>query len=81
MSHPPVPLALSANGRASGKPWKSYRSANHHHYHLISHSINSPSHRPVSAKWHRRIDQTKKFNAVKKLEQELKDEKKAELQR
>ncbi|KAJ3569427.1 hypothetical protein NP233_g5051 [Leucocoprinus birnbaumii] len=70
--HSPIHLAQSANGRASGKPWKAQKSA----------AVRS--HLPAGVKtknWQDRMEKTKKEQAIKKLEQELKDEKQAELQR
>ncbi|KAI6031606.1 hypothetical protein BKA83DRAFT_4202862 [Pisolithus microcarpus] len=60
-----IPLASSSNGRASGKPWKALKKATGAH----------------KAKWEERMEQHKKEKAVKKLENELKEERRAELQR
>ncbi|KAF5355807.1 hypothetical protein D9756_004081 [Leucocoprinus leucothites] len=68
----PLHLTQSANGRVSGKPWKTHKSAT------------VRSHLPAGVKtknWEDRMEKTKKAQAIKKLQQELKDEKQAELQR
>jgi len=68
----PVALASSSNGRTSGKPWKSRKSAT-----VRSHIPNG-----VKAKsWQDRMEKTKKETAIKKLQTELKDEKRAEITR
>ncbi|KXN83902.1 rRNA-processing protein CGR1 [Leucoagaricus sp. SymC.cos] len=68
----PVPPTHSANGRVSGKPWKASKSA----------TVRSNLPDGVKTKnWHDRMEKTKKAQAIKKLEKELKDEKQAELQR
>lgn len=84
-----VPLAQSSGGRVSGKPWKAQKSATVYeavHYHLDVHLNFTPrrSHLPEGVKtkgWQDRMEKTKKAQAIKKLQQELKDEKQAELQR
>ncbi|KIM75344.1 hypothetical protein PILCRDRAFT_827243 [Piloderma croceum F 1598] len=68
----PVALASSSNGRTSGKPWKSRKSAT-----VRSHIPNG-----VKAKsWEDRMDKSKKELAIKKLQTELKEEKQAEITR
>jgi len=68
----PVALASSSNGRTSGKPWKSRKSAT-----VRSHIPNG-----VKAKsWQDRMEKTKKEMSIKKLQTELKDEKQAEISR
>ncbi|KAJ7225658.1 hypothetical protein GGX14DRAFT_421560 [Mycena pura] len=67
-----VPLAPSANGRVSGKPWKLPKSA----------TVRSHLQAALKTKsWEDRLAQTKKAQAIKKLENELKDEKQAEAAR
>ncbi|KAF5311854.1 hypothetical protein D9619_003137 [Psilocybe cf. subviscida] len=71
-SLPVVSLNASSNGRASGKPWKAQKSAT------------VRSHLPEGVKtkkWEDRMAQTQKKLAIKKLQDELKEEKQAELQR
>ncbi|KAI0051711.1 hypothetical protein FA95DRAFT_1587023 [Auriscalpium vulgare] len=68
----PVPIAASSNGRQSGKPWKSQKSP----------TIRSHLQQAVKAKsWSDRMEKTKKQEAIKMLQIELKDEKIAEKQR
>jgi len=67
----PIPLASSSNGRLSGKPWKQRKAP----------TVRSQSSAGHKTKWDERVEKTKKANAVKKLETELKEEKKAEIQR
>ncbi|KAF8739369.1 hypothetical protein AX14_009934 [Amanita brunnescens Koide BX004] len=68
----PLPLGLSAHGRASGKPWKPRKSA----------TVRSQMSDGLRTKsWEKRMEQTKKALAVKKLQTELKEEKEAEKQR
>ncbi|KAF8213190.1 hypothetical protein K438DRAFT_1803534 [Mycena galopus ATCC 62051] len=74
MSTDPValPLAPSALGRVSGKSWKSQKTA----------TVRSHLQDGVKTKsWEDRMNQTKKAQAIKKLERELKDEKQAEATR
>ena len=67
-----VPLAPSANGRTSGKPWKAQKSP----------TVRSQLSRGVKTKsWQDRMEKTQKALAIKKLQNELKDEKHAERQR
>ncbi|KIK30366.1 hypothetical protein PISMIDRAFT_671554 [Pisolithus microcarpus 441] len=66
-----IPLASSSNGRASGKPWKALKKA----------TVRSQCSKAHKAKWEERMEQHKKEKAVKKLENELKEERRAELQR
>ncbi|KAJ6621596.1 hypothetical protein B0H10DRAFT_2016573 [Mycena sp. CBHHK59/15] len=68
----PIPLAPSANGRLSGKPWKPQKSA----------TVRSHLQDGVKTKsWEDRMEKTKKAQAIKKLQAELKDEKQAEATR
>ncbi|KAH9486614.1 hypothetical protein JR316_0000679 [Psilocybe cubensis] len=67
-----VSLASSSNGRVSGKPWKERKTAT------------VRSHLPLGVKtksWEARMQKTQKSLAIKKLENELKDDRKAELER
>jgi len=64
-------LAASANGRASGKPWKLTKSA----------AVRTQSSVGHKTKWHVRMEKTKAERAIKKLESELKQEKQTEKQR
>jgi len=68
----PLNLTCSSNGRASGKPWKTVKSAT-----VRSHLPNGVKAKSFSA----RMDATKKALAIKKLEKEMKDEKIAEATR
>uniref|UniRef100_A0A8H7Y7A4 rRNA-processing protein n=1 Tax=Psilocybe cubensis TaxID=181762 RepID=A0A8H7Y7A4_PSICU len=71
-----VSLASSSNGRVSGKPWKERKTA--------TVSMSSRSHLPLGVKtksWEARMQKTQKSLAIKKLENELKDDRKAELER
>ncbi|KAF8647906.1 hypothetical protein AX16_006438 [Volvariella volvacea WC 439] len=68
---PALPLASSSNGRRSGKSWKASRSA----------SVRSQQSSGLKTKWHDRMERTKKEQAVRKLQAELKEEKQAEIQR
>ncbi|KAI0715293.1 hypothetical protein C8Q76DRAFT_730197 [Earliella scabrosa] len=66
------PLAQSSSGRLSGKAWKTQKSAT------------VRTHLPEglkTKKWEDRMEKTKKEQAIKKLQVELKDEKRAEIQR
>ncbi|KAK7468756.1 hypothetical protein VKT23_003258 [Stygiomarasmius scandens] len=69
---PLLSLASSSAGRISGKGWKSKKSAT-----VRSHLPNGVK----TKSWAARMEQTKKTLAIKKLEQELKDEKQAEINR
>ncbi|KAF7436673.1 rRNA-processing protein cgr1 [Pleurotus ostreatus] len=63
-----IPVASSSNGRVSGKSWKGQKR----------------SHLPNGVKtksWQDRMEQAKKAQAIKRLQQELKDEKQAEIAR
>ncbi|KDR85335.1 hypothetical protein GALMADRAFT_54227 [Galerina marginata CBS 339.88] len=83
-----VPIASSSNGRLSGKPWKAQKTAT---VCVVSGlSINvvfillRRSHLPEGVKtknWEDRMQKTQKALAIKKLQNELKDEKQAEFQR
>ncbi|ESK97953.1 hypothetical protein Moror_891 [Moniliophthora roreri MCA 2997] len=65
-------LASSVNGRVSGKPWKAQKSAT-----VRSHLPNGVKAKSFAA----RMEQVKKAHAIKKLQQELSDEKQAEKDR
>ncbi|KAF7785059.1 hypothetical protein Agabi119p4_1224 [Agaricus bisporus var. burnettii] len=68
----PIPLAQTSNGRTSGKPWKEHKSP----------AVRSHLPEGVKTKqWEHRMEQTKRAQAIKKLQQDLKDEKQAEFQR
>jgi len=67
----PADLATTANGRVCGKPWKLQKSA----------TVRSQSSEGHKTKWHDRMEKTKREQAIKKLESELKQEKQAEKQR
>ncbi|EKM83572.1 hypothetical protein AGABI1DRAFT_32545 [Agaricus bisporus var. burnettii JB137-S8] len=87
----PIPLAQTSNGRTSGKPWKEHKSPAvsvfHHHHDISLLNVVPPhrrSHLPEGVKtkqWEHRMEQTKRAQAIKKLQQDLKDEKQAEFQR
>ncbi|TFK56967.1 hypothetical protein OE88DRAFT_1650502 [Heliocybe sulcata] len=63
-----LPVAPSSNGRESGKPWKSNKTA----------TVRSTLPAGVKTKkWEDRMEKTKREAAVKKLEAELKEEKQA----
>ncbi|KAJ8520121.1 hypothetical protein ONZ45_g3033 [Pleurotus djamor] len=67
-----IPLASSSNGRVSGKSWKPRKSA----------TVRSHLQAGVKTKrWQDRMDQTKKAQAIKKLQNDLKEEKQAEITR
>ncbi|KDQ63404.1 hypothetical protein JAAARDRAFT_169199 [Jaapia argillacea MUCL 33604] len=66
-----LPLAFSSNGRTSGKPWKSQKSA----------TVRSYLPDSLKSKFSERMEKTKKEMAIKKLQTELKDEKQAEVTR
>ncbi|KAJ2919275.1 hypothetical protein MD484_g1137, partial [Candolleomyces efflorescens] len=69
---PVISLASSSNGRASGKSWKLEKSA----------TVRSQLPEGLKTKrWEDRMEKTKKQQAIKKLQAELKDEKQAEFQR
>jgi rRNA-processing protein CGR1 len=86
----PVPLGASSGGRSSGKPWKSTKTATvfaarcFRCIQLGSHCSSRRSHLlPVlkTTKWEERMEKTKREAAIKKLQQELKDEKQADITR
>ncbi|KAJ6574971.1 hypothetical protein B0H19DRAFT_1126600 [Mycena capillaripes] len=65
-------LAPTSNGRVSGKPWKLPKTA----------TVRSHLQDGVKTKsWEDRVAQTKKAQAIKKVELELKEEKQAEATR
>ncbi|KAJ2932749.1 hypothetical protein H1R20_g4330, partial [Candolleomyces eurysporus] len=69
---PVIELASSSNGRVSGKSWKLEKSA----------TVRSQLPEGVKTKrWEDRMEKTKKQQAIKKLQTELKDEKQADFQR
>ncbi|KII93823.1 hypothetical protein PLICRDRAFT_49842 [Plicaturopsis crispa FD-325 SS-3] len=64
-----IRIASSSNGRVSGKPWKERKTAT------------VRTHIPEGVKtkrWEDRMEKTKKEQAIKQLENELKEEKQAE---
>ncbi|KAF4573048.1 rRNA-processing protein cgr1 [Pleurotus pulmonarius] len=67
-----IPVASSSNGRVSGKSWKGQKSAT-----VRSHLPNGVK----TKSWQDRMEQAKKAQAIKRLQQELKDEKQAEITR
>ncbi|KZV75516.1 hypothetical protein PENSPDRAFT_647062 [Peniophora sp. CONT] len=68
----PVPIASSSNGRTSGKPWKAQKAP----------TVRSRLMPGVKSKsWDDRMEKTKKAQAIKKLQEELKDEKQADAAR
>ncbi|KAK7064339.1 rRNA-processing protein cgr1 [Favolaschia claudopus] len=67
-----VALAPSTNGRVSGKSWKPNKSAT-----IRSHLQNGVK----TKSWQDRVDQTKRAQATKLVERELKEEKQAEATR
>ncbi|KAK7694890.1 hypothetical protein QCA50_002078 [Cerrena zonata] len=67
----PIPLAQSSAGRVSGKSWKIPKTA----------TVRSNLPRGVKSTYEERMEKTTKEKAVKALERELKEEKKAEIQR
>ncbi|KAI0785151.1 Cgr1 family-domain-containing protein [Abortiporus biennis] len=66
-----IPLNSSSGGRASGKPWKYQKVA----------TVRSNLPENVKSKWEERMEKTKKEQAMKKLQNELKEEKEAEKKR
>ncbi|KAF8641204.1 hypothetical protein AX17_000839 [Amanita inopinata Kibby_2008] len=67
-----VTLASSSQGRTSGKPWKTRKTA----------TVRSQMAESLKSKnWEKRNEQIKKALAIKKLQTELKEEKEAEKQR
>lgn len=88
-THEHKDLAASANGRASGKSWKLTKNATV--YDVASFVLSScfdqtatsrsQSSAGCKTKWHVRMEKTKSKHAVKKLESELKQEKRIEKQR
>ncbi|KAG6878637.1 hypothetical protein C0993_001160 [Termitomyces sp. T159_Od127] len=72
MDAPVVSLTPSSNGRASGKSWKTQKTA----------TVRSRLPQGVKTKhWDDRMRRTQQGLATKKLEAELKEEKQAEIQR
>ncbi|KAI8980700.1 hypothetical protein BD414DRAFT_383650, partial [Trametes punicea] len=69
---PVVPLAHSSGSRVSGKAWKVPKSAT-----VRSHLPDGVK----TKKWEERMEKTKKEQAIKKLQQELKQEKADEIKR
>ncbi|OCH96210.1 hypothetical protein OBBRIDRAFT_744296 [Obba rivulosa] len=67
-----VPLAPSSAGRVSGKAWKHQRAATVRSY--IPEGVKTK-------KWEDRMEKTKKTKAIKKLQDELREEKQAEITR
>ncbi|KIO08427.1 hypothetical protein M404DRAFT_8189 [Pisolithus tinctorius Marx 270] len=65
-----IPLGSSSNGRASGKQWKPLKKA----------TIRSQCSKGQKTKWEERMERNKREKAIKKLENELKEERRAELQ-
>ncbi|TFY83515.1 hypothetical protein EWM64_g504 [Hericium alpestre] len=69
---PAVPIASTSNGRLSGKPWKPLKTA----------IVRSHLQEAVKTKrWEDRMEATKKEQAIKKLQAQLKEEKAAEIKR
>ncbi|KAM6498418.1 Cgr1 [Amanita muscaria] len=69
---PVVALRASSNGRVSGKPWKAHNDA----------TVRSQMSRGLKTKnWDKRMEKTQKALAVKKLQDELKEEKETERRR
>ncbi|KIJ68588.1 hypothetical protein HYDPIDRAFT_82333 [Hydnomerulius pinastri MD-312] len=66
-----IPLTSSSGGRVSGKAWKVAKSA----------TVRSQSSVGHKTKWDGRMEKTQREQAMKKLQNELKDEKNAEKQR
>ncbi|KAI6008330.1 hypothetical protein F5J12DRAFT_72813 [Pisolithus orientalis] len=66
-----IPLGSSSNGRASGKQWKPLKKA----------TVRSQCSKDQKTKWEERMERNKRGKAIKKLENELKEERRAELQR
>ncbi|KAH9898088.1 Cgr1 family-domain-containing protein [Cubamyces lactineus] len=69
---PVVPLAQSSAGRVSGKAWKVPKAAT-----VRSHLPDGVK----TKKWEDRMEKTKKEQAIKKLQAELKQEKQDEIKR
>ncbi|EPQ60539.1 hypothetical protein GLOTRDRAFT_135211 [Gloeophyllum trabeum ATCC 11539] len=67
-----IPVAPSANGRASGKPWKSRKTA------IVRSTLPDGV---KTKKWEDRMEKAKREQAMKKLQAELKEEKQAEIAR
>ncbi|KAJ7932540.1 hypothetical protein B0H13DRAFT_2227706 [Mycena leptocephala] len=66
----PIPLQSSSNGRVSGKAWKLPKTA----------TVRSHLQDGVKTKsWEERMEQTKRAQAIKKVELELKEEKQADM--
>lgn len=87
-----IPLASSSNGRVSGKPWKTLKSATvfvqFYTMFIVQTNVSDPtssrSHIPEGVKtknWEDRMEKTKKAQAIKMLQTELKEEKQAEITR
>ncbi|KAJ7042376.1 hypothetical protein C8F04DRAFT_1075698 [Mycena alexandri] len=72
MDSDPIALAPTANGRVSGKSWKLQKTATVRSY--LQDGVKTKS-------WEDRLAQTKKAQAIKKVEAELRDEKQAEATR
>jgi rRNA-processing protein CGR1 len=85
-----VSLASSSNGRLSGKPWKARKSAtvcvqipllDDVYLTALYRSRSNIPEGVKTKKWEDRMEKTKKATAIKKLQNELKDEKLAEITR
>lgn len=72
MDHNPTSIASSSQGRVSGKPWKTQKTAT-----ARSHLQPALKSRTFSD----RMEKVSKALAIKKLQAELKEEKQAEIQR
>ncbi|KAI0800955.1 Cgr1 family-domain-containing protein [Fomes fomentarius] len=68
----PRPLAQTSAGRLSGKAWKAQKSATVRS--LLPDGLKTK-------KWEDRMEKTKKEQAIKKLQAELKEDKRADIQR
>lgn len=67
-----ISVAPSAGGRVSGKSWKTLKTATVRSY--LQDGVKTKS-------WQERVAQTKKAHAIKKLQQELTEEKQADVAR
>lgn len=83
-----LPLAASSAGRVSGKAWKPQKSAAVYvvslSLELVPHRFHSRSHLQPGVKtkrWEDRMAKTSKDQAIRKLQAELSEEKKAEVAR
>lgn len=86
-----VPLAHSVSGRVSGKAWKVPKTATVYAlvpkpppFRCTYQPLNRRSHLPEGVKtkkWEERMEKTKKEQAIKKLQSELKQEKVDDLKR